>query len=189
MLTDIFEDFVSPVTAAATLLHTAVSKRKQVLDPTMVFCVHVLNLPAEQRDPRQKDGALHMIGTLADVLLKVIILYYWFSFWYCKLHVPTSIYVQLFLTVFYLIVLQRKIYKVQLENMLVQHVYPEFKSSLGYLRARVSRVVVHIFVVTRKKFHFSCPCVCFLLGLWQSLYQLIITCPFFSSTSLNSHNP
>lgn len=70
-ITDIFEDFVSPVTAAATLLHTAVSKRKQVLDPTMVFCVHLLNMPAEQRDPRQKDGALHMIGTLADVLLKV----------------------------------------------------------------------------------------------------------------------
>ena len=69
--TDIFEDFVSPVTAAATLLHTAVSKRKQVLDPTMVFCVHLLNIPAEQRDPRQKDGALHMIGTLADVLIKV----------------------------------------------------------------------------------------------------------------------
>lgn len=41
----------------------------------MVFCVHVLNLPAEQRDPRQKDGALHMIGTLADVLLKVILCY------------------------------------------------------------------------------------------------------------------
>ncbi|XP_020624379.1 importin-7-like [Orbicella faveolata] len=102
---DIFEDFVSPVTAAATLLHTAVSKRKQVLDPTMVFCVHVLNLPAEQRDPRQKDGALHMIGTLADVLLK------------------------------------RKVYKVQLENMLVQHVYPEFKSSLGYLRARACWVL------------------------------------------------
>lgn len=73
--TDIFEDFVSPVTAAATLLHTAVSKRKQVLDPTMVFCVHLLNIPAEQRDPRQKDGALHMIGTLADVLIKVLCSY------------------------------------------------------------------------------------------------------------------
>jgi len=105
---DIFEDFVSPVTAAATLLHTAVSKRKQVLDPTMVFCVHILNMPAEQRDPQQKDGALHMIGTLADVLLK------------------------------------RKIYKTQLENMLVQHVFPEFKSSLGYLRAR-SCWVLHSF--------------------------------------------
>ena len=76
LLTDIFEDFVSPVTAAATLLHTVVSKRKQVLDPTMVFCVHVLNLPPEQRDPRQKDGALHMIGTLADVLLKVSCLFF-----------------------------------------------------------------------------------------------------------------
>ena len=68
---DIFEDFVSPVAAAATLLHTAVKKRKQVLDPTMAFCVRILNTPAEQRDPRQKDGALHMIGTLADILLKV----------------------------------------------------------------------------------------------------------------------
>lgn len=76
--TDIFEDFVSPVTAAATLLHTAVSKRKQVLDPTMVFCVHLLNIPAEQRDPRQKDGALHMIGTLADVLIKVLSSYLYF---------------------------------------------------------------------------------------------------------------
>ena len=43
-------------------------------------------------------------------------------------------------------------YKVQLENMLVQHVYPEFKSSLGYLRARVSEFVFYIFVVTRNKF-------------------------------------
>ena len=54
-------------------------------------------------------------------------------------------------------------YKVQLENMLVQHVYPEFKSSLGYLRARVGKVVVYIFVVTRKKFCFSCPCFVFAL--------------------------
>lgn len=102
---DIFEDFISPVTAAATLLHTAVSKRKQVLDPTMIFCVHMLNMPPDQRDPRQKDGALHMIGTLADVLLK------------------------------------RKMYRTQLENMLLQHVFPEFKSSLGYLRARACWVL------------------------------------------------
>ena len=46
---DIFEDFVSPVTAAATLIHTSVSKQKQVLDPIMVFCGHVLNLPGNQR--------------------------------------------------------------------------------------------------------------------------------------------
>lgn len=66
---------------------------------------------------------------------------------------------QLFLTVLYLIVFQRKVYKVQLENMLVQHVYPEFKSSLGYLRARVCRIVVSIFGVARntRKFFFSFP--------------------------------
>ena len=63
-----------------------------------------------------------------------------------------SMYV-LSLTVFYLIVFQRKVYKVQLENMLVQHVYPEFKSSFGYLRARVGKVV-YIFIVTRNKFSF-----------------------------------
>ena len=71
VLVDIFEDFVSPVAAAATFLHTAVSKRKQVLDPTMNFCVHLLNLPEGKRDPKQKDGVLHMIGTLGDILLKV----------------------------------------------------------------------------------------------------------------------
>ena len=69
--TDIFEDFVSPVAAAATFLHTAVLKRKQVLDPTMSFCVQMLNLPENKRDPKQKDGILHMIGTLGDILLKV----------------------------------------------------------------------------------------------------------------------
>ena len=32
--------------------------------------------------------------------------------------------------------LQRKNYKSQLESMLVSHVFPEFRSSLGHLRAR-----------------------------------------------------
>ncbi|XP_031553148.1 importin-7-like [Actinia tenebrosa] len=105
---DIFEDFVSPVVAASTLLHTAVSKRKQVLDPTMAFCVQVLQLPPEQRDPRKKDGALHIIGTLADLLLK------------------------------------KKNYKDQLENMLVQHVFPEFTSPHGFIRARACWML-HVF--------------------------------------------
>ena len=30
-------------------------------------------------------------------------------------------------------------YRTQLESMLVQHVFPEFKSPLGYLRARVGK--------------------------------------------------
>ncbi|KAH0951493.1 hypothetical protein HN011_002965 [Eciton burchellii] len=65
---DIFEDFVSPVTAAQTLLHSACRKRKEMLPKTMQFCMEVLSSP--NADPRQKDGALHMIGSLADVLLK-----------------------------------------------------------------------------------------------------------------------
>jgi hypothetical protein len=68
---DVYEDFVSPVTAAQCLLRSATEKRKQVLDPVMNFCVQILNTPAETRDPRQKDGILHMIGTLSDILLKV----------------------------------------------------------------------------------------------------------------------
>ncbi|KAH0535773.1 importin-7 [Cotesia glomerata] len=65
---DIFEDFVSPVTAAQTLLHSACKKRKEMLQKTVQFCIEVLTNPTA--DPRQKDGALHMIGSLADVLLK-----------------------------------------------------------------------------------------------------------------------
>ncbi|PNF26978.1 Importin-7, partial [Cryptotermes secundus] len=65
---DIFEDFVSPVTAAQTLLHSSCKKRKDMLQKTMHFIMQVLTSP--NADPRQKDGALHMVGTLADVLLK-----------------------------------------------------------------------------------------------------------------------
>lgn len=67
---DVYEDFVSPVTAAQSLLRKATEKRKQILDPVMNFCVQILNTPAESRDPKQKDGVLHMIGTLSDILLK-----------------------------------------------------------------------------------------------------------------------
>ncbi|XP_046861110.1 importin-7-like [Xenia sp. Carnegie-2017] len=67
---DVYEDFVSPVTAAQSFLRKATEKRKQILDPVMNFCVQILNAPAETRNPRQKDGILHMIGTLSDILLK-----------------------------------------------------------------------------------------------------------------------
>ncbi|XP_075230091.1 importin-7 msk [Lycorma delicatula] len=65
---DIFEDFISPVSAAQTLLHSACKKRKDMLQKTMQFIMQVLTAP--NAEPRQKDGALHMVGTLADVLLK-----------------------------------------------------------------------------------------------------------------------
>ena len=41
----------------------------QVLQKTMGFCYQILTDPA--CDPRKKDGALHMIGSLAEILLKV----------------------------------------------------------------------------------------------------------------------
>uniref|UniRef100_A0A8C4ERP0 Importin 7 n=1 Tax=Dicentrarchus labrax TaxID=13489 RepID=A0A8C4ERP0_DICLA len=66
---DVFEDFISPTTAAQTLLFTACNKRKEVLQKTMGFCYQILTDPAS--DPRKKDGALHMIGSLAEILLKV----------------------------------------------------------------------------------------------------------------------
>jgi hypothetical protein len=58
-VTDIFEDFVSPVTAAQTLLHSSCKKRKDMLQKTMHFIMQVLTSP--NADPRQKDGALHMV--------------------------------------------------------------------------------------------------------------------------------
>ncbi|XP_028613425.1 importin-8 isoform X2 [Grammomys surdaster] len=65
---DIFEDYSSPTTAAQTLLHTAAKKRKEVLPKMMAFCYQILTDP--NFDPRKKDGALHVIGSLAEILLK-----------------------------------------------------------------------------------------------------------------------
>ncbi|XP_055963797.1 importin-8 [Sorex fumeus] len=65
---DIFEDYASPTTAAQTLLYTAAKKRKEVLPKMMAFCYQILTDP--NYDPRKKDGALHVIGSLADILLK-----------------------------------------------------------------------------------------------------------------------
>lgn len=65
---DVFEDFISPVTAAQTVLHTSCKKRKEILPKTMAFCMQILQMQDVQ--PRQKDGAFHMIGTLAEILLK-----------------------------------------------------------------------------------------------------------------------
>jgi len=65
---DIFEDFVSPITAAQTVLHSVCKKRKDVLPKTMDLLLSIVQNP--QATPSQKDGGLHMIGTMADILLK-----------------------------------------------------------------------------------------------------------------------
>ncbi|XP_023243246.1 importin-7-like [Centruroides sculpturatus] len=65
---DVFEDFISPVTAAQSLLHSAVKKRKEILPNSMGFVMSILTDP--NSNPRQKDGALHMVGTVANILMK-----------------------------------------------------------------------------------------------------------------------
>ena len=55
--------------AAQTLLHTAAGKRREVLQKTMGFIMQVLT--SQNLDPRHKSGALHMVGSLSEVLLKV----------------------------------------------------------------------------------------------------------------------
>ena len=62
---------MSPVVAVQVFLSEACHKRKNILDPVMGYCVQILNEPAEKRDPRKKDGALNVIGTTAEVLMKV----------------------------------------------------------------------------------------------------------------------
>jgi hypothetical protein len=59
---------VSPVTAAQTLLHTCCKKRKDMLQKSMGFAIQVLS--NANSEPRLKDGALHMVGAVADILLK-----------------------------------------------------------------------------------------------------------------------
>lgn len=65
---DIFEEYVSPVSASQNLLHSLCKKRRDMLQKTMNFVINVLNNP--QVDPKAKDGALHMIGSISSVLLK-----------------------------------------------------------------------------------------------------------------------
>ena len=74
MFTDVFEEFYSPSNAAQNLLFAAVKKRKEVLPKTMGFVMSVLNTPS--LPPRQKAGALQVVGAVAEVLMTVR----WISF-------------------------------------------------------------------------------------------------------------
>ncbi|XP_076861365.1 importin-8 isoform X3 [Brachyhypopomus gauderio] len=65
---NMYDDHVFPATAAQTLLCKASRMRREVLPQMMEFCHQILMDP--NTDPRRKDGALHVIGALADPLLK-----------------------------------------------------------------------------------------------------------------------
>lgn len=56
------------MSAAEGLLLIVVSKRKEMLQKTMGFVMQILN--TNNLDPRQKAGALHVVGAVANVLLK-----------------------------------------------------------------------------------------------------------------------
>ncbi|CAJ0955968.1 unnamed protein product, partial [Mesorhabditis belari] len=63
---DIFEDLHNPTYAAGSLL-TAISKRKDTMQPLLQFIIQALT---DSHDARQVDGALHMVGELANQLCK-----------------------------------------------------------------------------------------------------------------------
>ncbi|XP_008399431.1 importin-8 isoform X3 [Poecilia reticulata] len=65
---NIYDDHSLPATAAQSLLCKAARKRKEILPQMMAFCHKILADPST--DPRSKDGALHGIGALAELLLK-----------------------------------------------------------------------------------------------------------------------
>ncbi|XP_014366576.2 importin-7 [Papilio machaon] len=102
---DIFEDFLSPVSGAQTLLVSCCKKRKDMLERTMQLCMQVLTSQNGEYGPRQRDGALHMVGTLNDILTK------------------------------------KKFYKEDIDSLLSQYVFPEFRNPLGYMRARACWVL------------------------------------------------
>lgn len=54
--------------AAQSLIHAVCKSRKGILKNAMQFLMTIICNP--NTEPAQKDGALHMIGSLADVLLK-----------------------------------------------------------------------------------------------------------------------
>jgi hypothetical protein len=64
---DVFEDLISPVTAAVTVIHQAAKHRKGTMDLMVKHCLSILHTAD---NPRMKDGALHVIGILAELLMK-----------------------------------------------------------------------------------------------------------------------
>jgi len=70
----IYEDYLSPASAACCFLHCACDKRKNIMKMTMTFCYKTLTeiaaSPPTEESQRKKDGILQMIGALKRNLLK-----------------------------------------------------------------------------------------------------------------------
>ena len=65
---DILDEYVSPVSAAELFLSDAVAKRKDVLMKTVTFLGTIIH--NDTITAKQKDGVLHMLGVIGNVLIK-----------------------------------------------------------------------------------------------------------------------
>ncbi|CAF3605893.1 unnamed protein product, partial [Rotaria sordida] len=65
---DFLDEYISPVSAAELFLSDAVAKRKDVLMKTVTFLGTVIH--NDTITTKQKDGVLHMLGVIGNVLIK-----------------------------------------------------------------------------------------------------------------------
>ncbi|KAL9107715.1 MAG: hypothetical protein Q9227_007430 [Pyrenula ochraceoflavens] len=100
-----YEDVSAPDMAATNFLVALTKNRKKQTFGILAFVNTIVNryeaAPDDQKNPREKEGALRMIGSLASVILG-----------------------------------KKSPIADQVEYFFVRHVFPEFKSSHGFLRAR-----------------------------------------------------
>ena len=100
-----FEEISAPDVAAVNFLVSLTKSRKKQTFLILNFVNGIVNtyesVPEDQKNAREKEGALRMIGTLATVILG-----------------------------------KKSPIADQVEYFFVRHVFPEFRSSHGYLRAR-----------------------------------------------------
>jgi len=100
-----YEEVSAPDIAATNFLNTLTKSRRKQTFVVLQFVNNIVNkyesAPDDQKDPREKEGALRMIGTLAPVILG-----------------------------------KKSPIADQVELFFVRHVFPEFRSPHGFLRAR-----------------------------------------------------
>ena len=100
-----YEEVTAPDVAATNFLVSLTKSRKKQTFTILTFVNGIVNkyesAPDDQKQPREKEGALRMIGTLAGVILG-----------------------------------KKSPIADQVEYFFVRHVFPEFRSPHGFLRAR-----------------------------------------------------
>lgn len=102
---NMYEELSAPDVAATSFLVTLTKSRKKQTFTILNFVNDIVNkyeaAPEGEKDAREKEGALRMIGSLAEVLLA-----------------------------------KKSPIAHQVEYFFVRHVFPEFRSPHGFLRAR-----------------------------------------------------